>query len=209
MKNLYQSALALVRQNRRAYIVINAGYYGLVVIFMIVSAFNRPLQDELINTIGAAFMTGPLAAVGNAYVNAEILKAIGLTFLVNLVIGAFLYISVPSLILPFLGFLLGMYRAVIWGLLFSPAHPDMQLIMIPHSLTLLLEGQAYILALFGVYLQGRAFLWPKSVGLETHGQGYKEGLKRTGKIYILVTLTLAIAAIYEVIEVVLLSRFGG
>lgn len=209
MKNLYHSALALVRENKRAYIVISIAYYGLVVIFMIVSAFNRPLQDMLINTIGAAFMTGPLAMLGNAYLNVEILKAIGLTFLVNLLIGAFLYITVPSLIIPFFGFLLGAYRAAIWGLLFSPAHPDMQMVMIPHSLTLILEGQAYILALFGVYLQGRAFLWPKSAGLETHGQGYVEGLKRTGKIYVLVTLTLAIAAIYEVIEVVLLARFLG
>jgi hypothetical protein len=209
MKRLFQSAWALVQENKRAYIAINVVYYGLVVIFMIVAAFNRPLQDMLLEAVGAAFMTGPLAAVGNAYVNAEVLKAIGLTFIVNLVIGAFLYITLPSLIIPFLGFLLGIYRAVLWGLLFYPGHPDIGMIMIPHSLTLILEGQAYILALFGVYLQGRAFLWPRSVGLETRRQGYIEGLRRTGKIYILVILTLAIAAIYEVIEVVLLAKLMG
>jgi hypothetical protein len=154
-------------------------------------------------------MTGPLAAVGNAYVNAEVLKAIGLTFLVNLVVGSFLYITLPSLIIPFLGFLLGIYRAALWGFLFYPGHPDIGMIMLPHSITLILEGQAYILALFAVYLQGRAFLWPKSVGLETHKQGYIEGLRRTGKMYILVILTLAIAAVYEVIEVVLLAKLMG
>ena len=206
MKNLVRSALTLIGENKRAYIVINAAYYGLVLIFMVVAAFNRPLQDMLLETVGAAFMTGPLAAVGSAYANAEVLKAIGLTFFVNLIIGSFLYITVPSLIVPFFGFLLGIYRAVLWGLLFSPVHPDMRIIMIPHSLTLILEGQAYILALFGVYLQARAFLWPQSVGLESRGQGYVEGLKRTGKIYVLVVLTLAIAAIYEVIEVVLLAK---
>lgn len=209
MNNLIKSAWTLVQENKRPYIIINAVYYGLVVIFMIVSAFNRPLQDELLNTVGAAFMTGPLAAVGNAYLNAEILKAIGLTFIVNLIIGSFVYITIPSLIIPFIGFLLGIYRAVLWGLLFSPAHPDMRLIMIPHSITLILEGQAYILALFGVYLQACAFLWPKSVGLENRGQGYREGLKRTAKIYPLVILTLAIAAIYEVLEVGLLAKLMG
>lgn len=52
-------------------------------------------------------------------------------------------------------------------------------------------GQAYILALFAIYLQGRAFLWPKSVGLKTYKQGYVERIKRTGRTYILVILTLA------------------
>jgi hypothetical protein len=85
----------------------------------------------------------------------------------------------------------------------------MRLVMIPHSLTLILEGQAYILVMFALYLQGRAFLWPKSAGVEGFGRGYFEGLKRTGKIYILVILTLAVAAIYEVIEVVLLAKLAG
>ena len=79
------------------------------------------------------------------------------------------------------------------------------MIMLPHSITLILEGQAYILALFAVYLQGRALLWPKSVGLETYKQGYVEGLKRTGRMYILVIMTLAIAAVYEVLEVILIA----
>ena len=34
-----------------------------------------------------------------------------------------------------------------------------------------------------------------------------EGLKRTGKIYLLVILTLAIAAIYEVLEVVIMVKY--
>jgi hypothetical protein len=209
MKKYIQSAWALVQENKRAYIVINVVYYGLMVIFMIVAAFNPSLQSMLLDAVGAAFMTGPLAAVGSAYVNAEILKAIGLTFIVNLVIGSFLYITLPSLIIPFLGFLLGIYRAALWGLLFYPGHPDIGMIMLPHSITLILEGQAYILALFAVYLQGRAFLWPKTAGLETHMQGYMEGLKRTGRMYVLIILTLAVAAAYEVLEVILIARLTG
>jgi hypothetical protein len=205
--NLVKSAWTLVQENKRAYILINSMYYGLVVIFMVVAAFNRPLQDEIIRLVGQGFMTGPLAVVGQAYGNAEVLKAIGLTFVVNLLLGSLAVITIPSLLIPFSGLLMGVYRAILWGLIFSPAHPDMRMIMIPHSLTLILEGQAYILALLGVYLQARAFLWPKSVGLESRWQGYVEGLKRTGKIYVLVVLTLIIAATYEVIEVVLMAKF--
>jgi hypothetical protein len=207
MKNLLKTAWGLVRENWRAYIVLNVIYYGLVVICMIYVAFNQKLQEELINLVGAGFMTGPLSFVGQAYVNAQVFTAILATFFINLFIGSFGTITLPSLIIPFSGFLIGIYRAILWGLLLSPANPDMRLIMIPHSLTLIIEGQAYILTLLAAYIQGRAFLWPKSVGLESHVKGYLEGLKRTGKIYLLVILTLAIAAIYEVLEVVILVKY--
>jgi len=136
-----------------------------------------------------------------------VLTAIGLTFLVNLFLASLIFITLPSLIIPGVGILMGVYRAALWGLIFYPGHPDMQLVMIPHSLTLLLEGQAYILVMFAVYLHVRAWFNPASAGVEGHWRGYLEGLKRTGKIYLLVVLTLLVAAIYEVLEVVLLAKF--
>jgi len=206
--NLFKSAWGLVQEHRRVYIILSALYYGLVIIFMIYVAFNQPLQDELLKSIGEAFMTGPLSFVGSAYINAKVLAAIGATFFVNLLVGSFGTITLPSLLIPFSGILVGFYRAVLWGLILSPAHPDLRLVMVPHSLTLILEGQAYILTMLAAYIQGRAFLWPKTVGLERRGQGYLEGLKRTGKMYALVVLTLLIAAVYEVIEVVIMIKLG-
>ncbi len=208
MKNLLKSAWGLVQENRRAYIMINVAYYGLVAICMVYVAFNQKLQEELLNAVGSAFMTGPLSFVGQAYVNVKVLSAIAVTFFVNLFIGSFATITLPSLIIPFSGLLMGIYRAAIWGLLLSPANPELRLLMIPHSLTLILEGQAYILTLLAALIQGRAFLWPKTVGLESHIKGYVEGLKRTGRIYLLVILTLAIAAVYEVLEVAIMVKAG-
>lgn len=207
MKKLIQSAWGLVQENRRAYIFLNILYYGLVAVCMIYVAFNQELQRSLMEQVGAAFMTGPMAFVGQSYVNAQVFTAILATFFVNLLIGSFASVTLPSLVIPFSGMLIGVYRAVLWGLLLSPANPDLRLAMIPHSVTLILEGQAYILAMLAAYIQGRAFLWPKSVGLERRARGYLEGLKRTGKLYVLIVLTLAIAAIYEVIEVVIMIQF--
>ena len=204
--NLLKSAWGLVLENRRAYIVLNVVYYALVVIFMIYVAFNQPLQQSLMEAVGATFMTGPLSIVGQSYANAQVFKAILVTFVVNLSIGSFGSITLPSLIIPFSGTLVGIYRAILWGLILSPANPDLRLAMIPHSLTLIIEGQAYILTMLAAYIQGRAFLWPKTIGLERRGQGYLEGLKRTGKLYVLVILTLLVAAIYEVIEVVIMIK---
>lgn len=209
MKSLIKSAWGLVQENRKAYIALNVVYYGLAAVCMIYVAFNQELQKSLMNEIGAAFMTGPLSFVGEAYVNARVLTAILATFFVNLLLGSAASITVPSLIVPFSGILVGVYRAAIWGLLLSPVNPDLRLAMIPHSITLILEGQAYILAMFAAYLQGRAFLWPKTVGLESHWKGYAEGWKRTGKLYVLIILTLAIAAIYEVIEVLIIVKMSS
>jgi hypothetical protein len=186
-----------VQGNKKAYVVLNIIYYGLVVVCMVYVAFNQELQKSLLDEVGAQFMTGPLAFVGQAYVNAEVLTAILATFFVNLLIGAMATITLPSLVIPFSGILLGVYRAVLWGLLLSPANPDLRMAMIPHSITLILEGQAYILAMFAVYMQGRAFLFPQTVGMESSMKGYLEGLKRTGRLYLLITLVLAVAAVYE------------
>ncbi len=209
MKNLLKSAWGLVQENRRTYIVLNILYYGLVAIFMVYVAFDQQLQEELMNAAGAGFMTGPLSFVGQAYLNAQVLAAILATFFVNLIIGSFGSITLPSLVIPFSGLVIGAVRATLWGLLLSPANPELRLVMIPHSITLIVEGQAYILTMLAAYLQGRAFLWPKSVGLESRAKGYLEGLKQTGKLYLLIILTLAIAAIYEVIEVVIMTKLSS
>jgi hypothetical protein len=47
-------------------------------------------------------------------------------------------------------------------------------------------------------------LWPKTAGVESHKQGYLAGVKRSARLYWLVILLLAVAAVYEALEVVYL-----
>jgi hypothetical protein len=204
--NIFKHAWDVVRADWRAYITLNIIYYGLVILGMIyVSFFNPGLQKQLINEVGQAFTSGPLAAVGGAYGGGKVVSATLLTFVVNLFLGSLIEITLPSLIIPFSGLLLGVYRAVLWGLLLSPANPSLAGPMIPHSLTLLLEGQGYILAMLAVFVLGKAFIRPQAYGVTGHLRGYVEGLRRTGWIYLLVVLLLAIAAIYEAFEVIYLA----
>jgi hypothetical protein len=196
---------AIIKENRRAYLLINVSYYGLVAIFMVVAAFVQPLQADLVKLSGTGFTSGPLAFVGKTYESSQILSAMGITFVVNFFVGTFLEITLPSLVIPFIGMLVGVLRAILWGLLLSPAYPPLRMVMIPHSLTLILEGQGYIMGLLAVYVQGKAFLWPASVGVEGHWRGYIEGLKQAGWLYIPVILLLLVAAIYEALEVILMA----
>jgi hypothetical protein len=207
--NPIQKAWSIVRANWQAYIIINVLYYGIVAAAMIYVGFNPDLQKSLMEIVGQGFIEGPLATVGEAYSGGKVLEAIGLTFIVNLLAGSFLYITLPSLFIPFLGLAMGVVRAILWGLLLSPTNPDLRMIMIPHFLTLILEGQAYIIALLAAYVHGKSFLMPRRSGIEASGvkaylQGYLLGLKQTAWLYVLVILLLAMAAIYEVLEVIFL-----
>lgn len=198
-------AWGIVQEHRRAYLVLNLAYYGLVILGMVYVSIHPSLQESLLESLGMAYTSGPLAGIAGAYTGGKVLAAMAITFVVNLVLGSLVQMTLPSLIVPFSGLLVGAYRAVLWGLLLSPTNPQLAGAMIPHSLTLLLEGQGYIIVMLGIYIHGRAFLWPHSVGAERRGQGYVAGLKRAGRLYVLAALVLAVAAIYEALEVIYLA----
>jgi len=194
-------ALSLVRQSLRGYVLLNVLYYGLVAASIAYTHAFPQIQTELLGTLRAEFPeVFPL--VVEAYVSGNFPLAAALTFLINLVLGSFAYITLPSLILPFGGVAFGCMRAVAWGLVLAPTSPELALAMIPHSLTLILEGQGYILAIFVVFLQWKGIIWPSSIGEEKRSKAYLTGIKETMSMYILVALVLAVSAIYEAFEVI-------
>jgi hypothetical protein len=206
---LLRGAWRLVMDHRRAYVVLNVGYYGLVGVAMLYVALVDPsLQERLMSDVQASLAEGSLEMVGGIYLSGNVVGAALLTFLINLAAGSALFLTLPSLVVPFAALPLGAYRALLWGLLLAPTTPELALVMIPHSLTLVLEGQAYVLAVFAAYLHGMAFLRPRSMGLASHREGYLAGLRMTGRVYVLVVLVLAAAAVYEAIEVVAMVRLA-
>ena len=189
-------AFTIVRTHRRAYLLLNGLYYGLILLGILYTLYDATLQRMVTEAVGTAFSQGPLAAVGEAYVGGQTLRAILLTFVINLFVGSGATITLPSLIIPFSGLLMGAYRAVLWGVIYAPTSPELRMIFLPHLPTLLLEGQAYVLVLLGAVMQGRAFFAPHTVGATTRRQGYWQGIKLTLRLYELVVLVLVVAAIY-------------
>ncbi|HEX6384504.1 MAG TPA: hypothetical protein VF177_07530 [Anaerolineae bacterium] len=201
--SVVRDAFAILRKSRRPYILLNLMYYGLVICGMIYAAFDRSVQQTLMDAVGAAFLEGPLAGVAEAYTSGQLLLAIVLTLVVNLAAGSFVSITLPSLFVPFSGLLVGGLRAVLWGLIFSPTTLAVSSREVVYGVLalglLLLEGQGYVLAMLAAVVQGQAFLWPASVGATSRKQGYLMGLKRTAFLYLLVVLVLAVAAVYEAV----------
>lgn len=191
-----------VRRHWRAYLIINIGYYGLVLLGT-AYAFMRPqAQIELIGAIVDGFSAPPLSIARDAYLSGDVASAALVTFLVNSLLGAFAAITLPSLVIPFAGTFVGFYRALLWGVALAPTTPELARAMVPHSLTLVLEGQGYILAMLGVHVLWVSALPGLRSGISGFLSGYLAGLRRNLPIFTLVALVLAVAAIYEALELI-------
>ena len=72
--------------------------------------------------------------------------------------------------------------------------------LIPHSLTALIEFQAYALLMFGAYILGRSWVRPATIGAQNHRQGYVRGLKQLGWSSLLSLPLLIVGAIWEALS---------
>lgn len=191
--------LDTVKRHKRMYLTLNLCLYGTVAIAMVAgSAFPRLHANVLAQTNKEL---ASVQVVTDAYANGDVFLAAALTFLVNLGFGSFATITAPSTVVPFFGVAFTVWRFVQWGLLFTPAAANASSLL-PHYLTLLIEGQAYVLAAFAVTLHGRMFLQPERFGHISRMAGYKAGLVTTSRAYPTIALLLLVAAIYEAVEVI-------
>jgi hypothetical protein len=201
-------AAPLLEMDERPRLVwgVHLAYFGLVIVGSILVSRLPEVQTVLLSTTRAALgeSSGPLALAAKAYASGNILRAAAVTFVVNFFLGSLLVLTLPSVIIPGSGSLMAAFRGLTWGLLFSPTIGDLAYGMLPHSGTMLLEGEGYILAtLFGLLIPIHIF--QSSLG--------RTPLSRFGRVIWLnvlanfwVAVVLIFAACYEATEVILMSR---
>jgi len=181
-------------------LVLNVVYFGVAVLAAIYAFANPALQSELTRVAADTFSpAGGLGPLVQAYLGGELLRAIVLTFLVNLILGSLVFLTLPSAIVPFAGLVLGVCRAVLWGLLFAPTESStLGPTLLLHVPTIVIEGEAYIVAMLGVWL------WWQAV-IDIPGKrwlAWRRGVKMQVRVYAFVAGLLALAAVYEAIEVI-------
>ncbi len=196
------SPLVEMYRLRRLLWGLHLAYFGGYLLFALVAYAMPDVQKDLLVQIGKEIQSGdgPLAFAGKAYGSRNILAAAGATVLVNFLGGSLAVITLPSVILPGIGVAIALFRAGIWGLLLSPTMVGLSGLMLPHSFTLLLEGEAYILAAFFALLIP-IYLFDRRRG-PSAGRRYGRALLLNVKGNLIVLIVLAIAAIYEAIEVI-------
>lgn len=182
----------LIRENLRAYLFLNLAAYGLVAIGFVVGL----IFPELPAARAAALEADGTADTVRGVLDSAPLFAL-LIFAVNVFRLSLATIILPSLIVPFAGLAVFGYWAVETGITLVPTTPIGWVAQIPHSLTVLIELQAYVLFLLGAYLLGRNWLFPKLIGAPTRRRGYLEGLKSIGLLALPALVLLVIGAIWE------------
>jgi len=201
-------AAPLVELHERPRLVwgVHLAYFGIVILGSALIHELPDLQTVFLSAIRGALTakSGVLAAAGKAYGSGSIPWAAFVTFVINFFLGSLLMITLPSMLVPGSGILIATLRSVLWGLLLAPTLVVLALTMLPHSLTMLLEGEGYILAtIFGLLIPIHIF--QSSLG--------GNPLSRFGRVIVLnfqacglVALVLAVAACYEATEVILMNR---
>ena len=200
--------LAEMRRRRRLLWGIHIAYFGLFIVAALVIYELPSVQALVLGQIQSEVSSqgsGPLAIAGKAYRSGIIPYAAGVTFAINFFLGSLGYITLPSMLIPGIGVLLAAVRAGLWGLLLAPSYLNLSKMMLPHSWTLLLEGEAYILATFFALLIP-IYLFDTRLGVGV--------LRRFGRVLllnltgcVLIAIVLAVAAWYEAAEVIWMAGF--
>lgn len=201
-----RTPLAEIRRYRHLFIAMHGIYFGVVLLFMLVAYCLPELQFCLLSAIKSQVTdgSGPLGVAGKAYLSGSIPLAAVTTFAINFFLGSLVCITIPSVIVPGAGVLLCALRAAMWGLLLAPSVDILAGMMLPHSLTLLLEGEAYVVAaFFGLLVLVYLFRRAEGPGI---ARRYGRALLLNLKGNFLVATVLIIAAIYEAIEVIMAMR---
>jgi hypothetical protein len=107
---------------------------------------------------------------------------------------------------PFFGVLFAMVFAATYGITLAPIGPYAAT-MIPHSITILIEFEAYILAALGAYLTGRTVFSPAAGERRPIAQKYRAATGNTLSLYALVIPLLLLGAVYEAFEIIYLVRY--
>ncbi len=202
---LLRRAVGIVRSSLRSFLLVNLVYFGLVGSGMAYGASHPDLHQRLAGGIRSE-VASAYPTVTNAYLNGHFLAAVVLTVSINVLLGAFVCITLPTLVVPFAGLLTASARAITWGLIFVPDFSNTTAVGITRGalvgLLLLLEGSGFVLAMFGAYLHSMAVLRPATVGADSRWAGYKTGLRRSLEIYPLIALVLMVSAVYEAMLVI-------
>lgn len=191
--------LRIVRANLGAYLLMNAIMYGVFLVGM-----GAALLFPHLNAARSASMQANgtqdlvVSLLGNFWLFALTI------FAVNTLTVGVLAILLPSMIVPFAGVVVAGYRAFEFGVALAPVNETVAKTLIPHSLTILVEFQAYVLVMLAAYVLGKSWLRPGTVGAHNRRQGYVRGLRQVGRLSVPALALFVIGALYEAFEIIYL-----
>jgi len=198
--------LTALRDWRRLLYGLHAIFFGVYLLAAAGVYFLPSVQAVLMAVVQGEIHGGggPLGIAGKAYATGSVPIAAAATLAINFFAGTLVSITLPSMVIPAIGSLAMLLRSVVVGLVLAPSGVRMAGLMLPHSFTILVEMEAYIVAtLFALLIP--IYLFRRSEG-PTWYQRYGRVILLNLKSLLLIFGILAVVAVYEAIEVILQTR---
>ncbi|MBR8742719.1 hypothetical protein [Nocardiopsis sp. MG754419] len=193
---IYRDFRSVLSENWRTYLLLNVVVYGTLIATMIVTPLIPGMYETGLANM-EAFLDAPGASlVLDAYAGGDIVRITLLTFLANLLFAALLTTTLPSLVIPFFGVVATVWRAVFIGMPYAPTSAEEGIVVLATSPVLVIEFQAYVLAMLGSVLLWRSTFGHRRRELPSAWAGYRAGVRDNLRLYpAIVVLLLGIALV--------------
>lgn len=195
--------LTELRLRSRLYLGLHALAYGAWFFFMFLALAYPRLNYFLITLVSKLFVSGDLQHVGAAYASESILNAAYATFYQNFVTATLVGTILVSLVLPFWGVFKNLLSFSVLGFAMAPLWADSTMRYVYHSITIVMELEAYTLASFIVCVW--PLRWARGVFHGDLGREVSTGVKVLVSGTVVVAAILALAALYEATTIILIK----
>ncbi len=199
---VFRPAMRAAVEHPRLVFFMHLFLYGIFFVGSL-STLVYPFANVMIQEyVRHVFTDGGLGYVGEAYGSGNILRAAAATWLNNFIVQTAGLTMLLSVIVPMLGVLKTAASFAIAGLGMTPLWTGMPGVFVPHSITMVLELEAYIYACVAVCV-----FWGHLVhGIRAGraGDAAHESLMTLLSMTLLAGLLLAMAALYEAASLILL-----
>ena len=185
-------------------------YIGSYVTGWYLISIKSPIAVEISRGLQETVLTQqPFTLVLQSLRGGELLKAILVTFLVNLTTGAFLTTTLPGIV-PLVGSLGTIAVTVLRGFVVGITYPEV-LSSSPAGFalgvgTMILELGAYVFSGAAGINIALAPILPRRYGTQSRRMAFKMAWKDAAKIYLIVVILLALGAAWEMTGLFLVLR---
>jgi hypothetical protein len=198
----------IFKKDWKLFVAANVFLFGLFILGALVGLAFPAVHDQLVQWIEQVTTTGPISTVSNTLDAGDIWLGTWQIFSHNFFVTVVLA-AIPSLVFPPWILLVFGLQFFAFGIVYSiPSMVDNPVALLPVLGTLLLEGEAYVIAIFASMRLVEALIWPRRFGEPSAMKAYFKAVVDNAKLLVVAGIVLAVAALYEAATIVLILGPG-
>jgi len=164
-------------------------------------SIKSPIAIETARGVSESVLTEkPFTTILQSLRGGELANAILVTFLLNLIVGAFLSTTLPGVI-PLVGALVPVGVTVLRGFAVGVTYPEVLASSTVGFVlgfgTMVLELGAYVFSSAAGIHVALAPIMPRRCGAQSRRAAFKMALKDAARVYVIVVILLALGAVWE------------